>query len=134
MLRVTAALLVRGNTVLICRRRWDKQHPGKWELPGGKVEPGETLAQCVRRELWEELGIDAEPGRELGHVQYHYPDGPECDIAFIQIARFAGTPTNHCFADMRWVQLGELSAYDFLEADREFIGRLDDGSIPVTPE
>ena len=131
MLHVTAAVLLSGDTVLICQRRWDSAHPGKWEFPGGKVEAGESLEACIRRELREELDIDAEPGRELWRVQHCYPDGPTCDIAFIHIRRFAGTPTNRCFADMRWAQLGELSAYDFLEADREFVLRLDDGTVEV---
>src|SRR5690606_17197373 len=59
---VAAAILRRGDTVLVCRRRTTDSHPGKWEFPGGKIEPGESPADCVQREVAEELGVEATIG------------------------------------------------------------------------
>lgn len=129
--QVSAALLARGDKVLICQRRLDGSHPGKWEFPGGKVEAGESPRACLRRELREELGIDAVPGAELFRVRHHYPDGFACEIAFIRIDRFSGMPANRCFADMRWAPLDTLRTYDFLDADRAFVRLLDDGTIDL---
>ena len=131
MLLVTAAVIIRDKRVLICQRSWEGAHPGKWEFPGGKVEPGETLTACVRRELQEELGIAAEPAEPVWRIQHRYPNGPACDIVFIPISRFTGEPANRCFAAMHWVALGDLARYDFLEADREFVRLLDDGAIAL---
>ncbi len=130
---VAAAVIVRGSDVLICRRRLDDTHPGKWEFPGGKAEPGESLEACVRRELREELDIDAEPGAVLWRTQHTYPDGRGFDVAFVRIRTFTGAPVNRCFAEVRWVPATELPAYDFLEADREIVRLLADGTIALAP-
>ena len=56
---VTAAVIERDGRILICRRRLDQQHPGKWEFPGGKLELGEEPSESLRRELREELNVEA---------------------------------------------------------------------------
>ncbi|HSD11856.1 MAG TPA: NUDIX domain-containing protein, partial [Candidatus Binatia bacterium] len=58
--RVVAGVCLRDGKALVCKRSVARPHAGKWEFPGGKVEPGETLAEALRRELREELGIVAE--------------------------------------------------------------------------
>ena len=55
---VVAAVVRRGDTVLLCRRPLEKRHGGLWEFPGGKVQPGETATQALERELDEELGLE----------------------------------------------------------------------------
>lgn len=117
---VAAGVITRANRVLVCQRRASDRNPGKWEFPGGKLEPGETLDQCIRRELWEELGIDAEPGAELFRTLHRHHERM-LDLAFLAIPRFRAEPQNLCFADMRWVAPDELPFYDFLAADRDFI-------------
>ena len=56
---VVAGLIQQGGRLLVCQRRRDGAFALKWEFPGGKVEPGETYEKGLRRELHEELGIDA---------------------------------------------------------------------------
>jgi 8-oxo-dGTP diphosphatase len=121
---VSAGILLRDGRVLACQRPLDQSHPGKWEFPGGKREAGETMAECLRRELHEELGIEAEVGRELWQSVHTYPGRPPVALVFFRVDRFAGEPRNRVFADIRWVALAELPALDFLAADRELIARL----------
>jgi 8-oxo-dGTP diphosphatase len=120
-LRVSAGILRDGNCVLICRRRNDQEHPAKWEFPGGKIEAGESPAQCLRRELREELDIDAEVGRLIVQLRHEYPSGPTVELWFFEIPRLTGDLRNRVFAEIRWVTLAELPGFDLLEADRPLI-------------
>lgn len=61
---VTAAIIIENNKVLLTRRAPGEKHAGWWEFPGGKVEPGEPPENCLRRELREELEIDAAIGKK----------------------------------------------------------------------
>lgn len=124
IVRVSAGILVRDGAVLACQRRPDQSHPGKWEFPGGKREAGETMAQCLRRELREELGIDVEVGAELWRHEHAYAGGPPVALVFFRVDRFAGEPRNLVFADLRWIELADLAGLDFLDADRELIALL----------
>jgi 8-oxo-dGTP diphosphatase len=121
---VSAGILLRDGLVLACQRPADQSHPGKWEFPGGKREAGETMAECLRRELREELGIEGEVGAELWQSTHTYPGRPPVALVFFRVDRFAGEPRNLVFADIRWVDLAGLAALDFLAADRELIARL----------
>ena len=67
---VTAAVFIKEGKVMICRRPPNKGNALKWEFPGGKSEPGETLEECLRRECDEELGIEISVGREICATQY----------------------------------------------------------------
>ena len=62
IINVAGALLKRKDKYLICRRNLKGSMPGLWEFPGGKVEVGESPKECIKRELKEELGIDAKIG------------------------------------------------------------------------
>ena len=115
---------MRDGKILACQRPLDQSHPGKWEFPGGKREPGETMAECLRRELREELGIEAEVGRELWQSEHTYPGRPTVALTFFRVDRFAGEPRNLVFAEIRWVALADLAGLDFLAADRELIAQL----------
>ena len=123
-IHVGAGIILRAGRVLACQRRADQSHPGKWEFPGGKREAGETMAECLRRELREELGIEAAIGAEVWRAEHTYPGRPPVALVFFRVDDFAGELRNLEFADLRWVELAELGALDFLEADRELIGQL----------
>ncbi|MGH7790092.1 MAG: (deoxy)nucleoside triphosphate pyrophosphohydrolase [Candidatus Binatia bacterium] len=123
---VSAAILVRNGRVLACQRRDDQTHPGGWEFPGGKRELGETMAECLRRELREELGIEATIGREVWRTEHHYPGGSVA-LVFFHVSGFAGEIRNLVFADLRWVTVEELAGLDVLEADRGLVERLRGG-------
>lgn len=124
---------MRHGRVLACQRRPDQSHGSKWEFPGGKCEAGETIEQCLRRELREELGIEAVIGPEVWRTEHAYPGRSPVALFFFLVASFTGSIANRVFAEVRWVEVARLGALDFLEADRELIEKLVSGSIVLAP-
>ena len=126
---VAAALILRGETVLICQRRPDQPMALKWEFPGGKIEPGETPEQALIRELDEELGIRAQIGAPVIRIHHTYRNGGAVDLQFFTVNSFEGEIVNRIFNDFRWVPFKDLPSYDFLAADRGLIRDLADGKL-----
>lgn len=126
---VAAALIVRGDEVLVCQRKAGSAMGLKWEFPGGKIEAGESAEQALVRELQEELGIRAELGPRVAHVRHNYRSGGAVDLEFFAVYRFEGELTNHIFEDVRWARLKDLPGYDFLAADRELVRDLAAGKL-----
>lgn len=126
---VVAALILRGDEVLICQRRADQAMALKWEFPGGKVETGESSEQALIRELEEELGISAQIGSLVVHTRHTYRSGGTLDLQFFVVHSFEGEMTNHIFNDLRWCQLRDLPNYNFLAADRVLIRDLAAGKL-----
>jgi 8-oxo-dGTP diphosphatase len=121
---VVAALIRRAGRILICRRTARQAHALKWEFPGGKVEPGESPAQALGRELREELAVDARIGGEVKRHGFTYPGKPPILLIFYNVTDFDGEPRNCVFEEMCWVAPHELPLFDFLEGDVEFVKRL----------
>ena len=126
---VVVALILRGDEVLVCQRRPDQPMALKWEFPGGKIEAGETPEQALIRELDEELGIEADIGSHVTHTRHTYRSGGAVDLQFFAVHSFRGEVTNRIFHDVRWVPLRDLTAYDFLAADRDLIRDLAAGKL-----
>jgi len=126
---VAAALILRGEEVLICQRRADQPMALKWEFPGGKIEPGETPEQALARELEEELGIDGDIGTLVVHSRHTYRSGGAVDLQFFAVHSFRREVTNRIFHDVRWIALRDLTNYDFVAADRELIRDLAAGKL-----
>jgi mutator protein MutT len=115
---VVAAVLRRGDTVLLCRRPLEKRHGGLWELPGGKVHPGETPRQALARELEEELGL-ALTAASAPLAQLDDP-GSTFTIAFHPVeARGEPEPREHL--EVRWVEIARAGAYELAPSDRRFV-------------
>ena len=124
MTRVVVALIESRGKVLICRRRQDQKHPGKWEFPGGKLEQGETLRQALSREVLEELGIDVKPGKEITTYKHQYPGEKEIELSFFHIKIAEQEVDKRQFSEIRWEPVHKLQLFDFLEGDVKFIGEL----------
>ncbi len=123
-MEVVAAVIERNGSVLICQRKRGSRHALKWEFPGGKVEPGEQLAEALARELREELKIDAKIGRQIGKHEVRYPKGPLIRLNFFRVTEFAGEPVNTEFEQILWTPRERLTDYDFLEGDVAFVKQL----------
>ena len=126
---VVAALILRGDQVLICQRRPDQPMALKWEFPGGKMELGESAEQALRRELDEELGIAATIGSRVARIRHTYRSGSAVDLQFFAVHEFGGDIINRIFNDLRWCSLKDLPGYDFLAADRDLVRDLAAGKL-----
>ncbi len=123
-LRVVAAVVRRGDALLVTRRPDRPGRPGQWEFPGGKVEPGEAEPEALRRELREELGCEAEVGALLLRHAHRYPD-LDVELAFYRCTLPPGAePRPIGVAEIAWAPEGTLASYDFLEADRAVLDDL----------
>lgn len=123
--------MVKDNRLLICQRSEAGDFPGKWEFPGGKVEPGEQAAEALRRELDEELGVRAEIGEELWRCEYGYSNRPAVELRFFAVRRWRGAMENRIFQQVCWAAPAELNGYDFLEGDRALVAKLASGELIV---
>jgi len=128
VVEVVAAVIERdapeGKMILIGQRLPGGRHPGKWEFPGGKVEPGEEPRAALARELREELGIEARIGPEIERYDYRYGGGTPLRLIFFRVSEFTGEVINLDFAQIVWARSEDLPEYDFLAGDVEFVRRL----------
>ena len=121
--QVTAAIIQQEGKYMICQRAHDDELPLMWEFPGGKMEPGETLEQCIIRECQEELGIDIRLCGEFGRTSYPHKQW-ELVFTFFQAEIVAGTLTPTVQEQIRWVSTAELKDYVFCPADVAIVERL----------
>ena len=124
---VVAAVIERNGCVLVCQRKRGQRHALKWEFPGGKVEPGETLPEALARELREELSLDARIGDQIGAHEVRYPNGPPIRLHFFRVTEFSGEPVNLEFEQILWARRDRLPDYDFLDGDVAFVKQLAHG-------
>jgi len=124
VIQVAAAVMERDGKILACRRRQDQDHPGRWEFPGGKIEPGETPAAALGRELKEELGIEASVSDEIARKRHEYAGRPAVELFFLRVVAWQGEPDYSQFAAAEWRSPSALPELDFLEGDVEFVREL----------
>jgi 8-oxo-dGTP diphosphatase len=118
---VVAGAVIVGPTVLIAQRRRPPELAGRWELPGGKVMPGESEPAALARELAEELGLDAEAltvGERLG-ADVELDSGMTLRAYRVSLAR--GEPRPHDHQALRWVTAVDLPVVDWVPADRAWL-------------
>lgn len=129
MKRVVAALIVQAGKLLVCQRTRHQTMPLKWEFPGGKIEEGEQPRDALRRELDEELGIEATIGDEIARIQHEYPNGGMVELRFYVVHEYRGELENRIFKDIQWAAPQELPKFDFLEADLTLVSDLAAGKL-----
>lgn len=123
MKKVTAALLKKGDKILIAKRKSSDRLANKWEFPGGKVEKGETYEACLKREMKEEFAVDIEIKGFFDRTIHTYETGTIELIAYwTETQNFDLVPAAH--DEYQWVSIAELDQYDFAPADIPFVERL----------
>ncbi len=123
MIEVAAAVIQRGDRVLVARRARPASLAGKWEFPGGKLEPGETGQEALGREIVEELDLRVEVGAALGS-SHRVPPGEEAPD--LRLTAYAARPVDlgheprlvdGTHDDLRWVTAEELPTLDLAPLD-----------------
>ena len=122
-IKVTGAIIQNDNNFLIGRRGKDEKSAGMWEFPGGKLEEDESLKECLKRELNEELNIDAEIGELFFSYTYNYPH-VSYKLYFFKVNSFFGAPTKCVHDKLKWEKLKNFYKYDFLPGDGPLIDKL----------
>jgi A/G-specific adenine glycosylase len=120
---VTAAVIRKNGRVLIAQRPFGGRLGGLWEFPGGKVEPGETLPQCLRREIKEELGVRIKVGKPITSIDHAYTHFKITLHAF-ECELLSGKPQALQVQDFKWVRMSELEKYAFAKTDLRIIETL----------
>lgn len=107
-----------GARVLVCRRAPGKDAAGRWEFPGGKVEPGELPEAALEREIREELGVGIRVGTLLDRTVTVRPAGRAIDLACYDCRLVGPAPTASTdHDDLRWLTVDRLVELDWAEAD-----------------
>ncbi|MFC0681737.1 (deoxy)nucleoside triphosphate pyrophosphohydrolase [Lysobacter korlensis] len=116
-MRVVAAVITQNGRILACRRAPGRAAAGKWEFPGGKVDPDESPEAALAREIQEELGVEVEIGALL-HRASTLVGNTVIDLSCFQAWPTGELPhrsTDH--DELRWVPVNELRALDWAEPD-----------------
>ena len=115
-IHVTCAIIERDGLVLAAQRSAVMSLPLKWEFPGGKIHPGESPEECLRRELLEELGIHVRVGKILPPSTHQYPAVIVTLYPFV-CAIESGEIVLHEHAAITWLPAEELHSLDWADAD-----------------
>ena len=117
MIEVVAALICKNNNVLIARRSTgDENVYGKWEFPGGKVEPGETDEIAIEREIKEEFDMNIKAKKFITNNICEYPNRT-IDLRLYECEYVSGDFKLHDHFDSKWVEVKDLLNYDLAKAD-----------------
>lgn len=128
---VVGAVIVRDGRLLAQQRRYPERDAGRWELPGGRVEPGETEEDAIVRECKEELDVDVRP---LSRIGTDVPLGTDklLHLYGAELVEVDAEPTSLDHHAVRWIERGELGELDWLDADRLLLHALRDALSPST--
>ncbi|MEM7726793.1 MAG: 8-oxo-dGTP diphosphatase MutT [Cyanobacteria bacterium P01_A01_bin.45] len=110
--------------ILIDRRLPEGEMGGLWEFPGGKIEAHETIEECIKREIKEELDINIEIGEHLTTVDYTYTKS-RVTLIVHNCLHISGIPKPIECDEIHWVNIKDLKDYTFPEANKQIISVLE---------
>jgi 8-oxo-dGTP diphosphatase len=117
---VTCALIERSGKLLLARRPAGKALAGKWEFPGGKVDPGESLESSLRREIEEELGCCVKVVGALSAVGHSYPGG-RIELSPFRCVIMSGEPQALEHDEITWLEPAAIRRLDLADADQPIL-------------
>ena len=121
--KVVAAVIEKDGRVLIAKRRQGDKLAGKWEFPGGKIDPGETAEEALKRELHEELDIETGVEDFICSSCYDY-EHLSVELLAYRVKHISGNITPHVHDEVRWVLPEDLASYDYPEANLAIINAI----------
>ncbi|WAJ44060.1 (deoxy)nucleoside triphosphate pyrophosphohydrolase [Mycobacterium sp. Aquia_216] len=121
---VVAGAVIRDSTVLVAQRVRPPELAGRWELPGGKVAPGETEPEALARELAEELGLDVGDVAVRDRLGDDISLNDTTTLRAYRVQLIRGEPHPHDHRALRWVTAEELADIDWVPADRGWLADL----------
>jgi len=127
---VVVGLLLRNGKVLMCQRSAQKIYPLHWEFPGGKVEAGEELVQALRRELKEELDLEALSAEPWFEEVACYDNGMTYAITYFLVRDFVGEPKNLKFNELEWFDESSLKTAIHLSGNARILERIYREGLP----
>lgn len=127
------ALIERGGELLCHQRPQGGWGAGKWEFPGGKIDPGESPREALARECREELGVRVRVGAAEDAIAHKYESLGSVILLFFWCAIEEGEPEPACQdgGAVRWASGGGLLELDWLDADIGIVSRL--AAAPIQP-
>ncbi|QBL08483.1 8-oxo-dGTP diphosphatase MutT [Rheinheimera sp. D18] len=123
VIHVAVGVIMRDKQILLALRSAKQHQGGKWEFPGGKVEPSESVQQALLRELHEEIGINVTASCALMQLKYNYPEKTVLLDVWL-VSEFTGEPQGREGQPLRWVTVAELSSIEFPDANQPIVQRL----------
>lgn len=122
-IQVSAAAIINKGKIFIAQRNQEDELAGKWEFPGGKVEANESPKECLKRELFEEFGIDSKVLASFGESHFDYEHKHVHLLGYL-VQHLQGEFTLHVHQDYKWISINELDQIDWAPADVELTKQL----------
>jgi len=132
VIEVVGGLIIQKDKLLIAQRTKNTDHPLKWEFPGGKIKQNESPKDALKRELKEELNIKINSFEFLIDYFYEYKISlKKIHLFFYIINSFQGLMQKNVHQNLKWIEIKDISHYDFLDGDRELINRIKNNEFKI---
>ena len=127
---VTGILKNDQNEILIAQRPKNKPKGGYWEFPGGKIELGENAFSALKREFFEEIGVEISSANHLANFSYHYEkESLQINLQVWLIEKYTGVPYGKEGQVIQFIKNNQLHEFNFLEANNPILDHLKYGKF-----
>ncbi len=123
MIEVVAAVIFNGDKFMIAQRNLKKSQGGLWEFPGGKIEPGETGEEALKREIREEFNAEISVGELITEVEHHYPE-KDVKLYFYRAELVSEKLEVLEHEAIAWITKADKDKYQFAGADASVVEKL----------